>query len=156
MADKALRRPFAMKQMPIAVAALLGLLTAFGCMPLMGISSAVPAPIGYFEWARSHGLFKPALFAWNVAVVGGIGVGAPALVSLVVLVRTFAQRHVAIVGVFVAALLFGLYVAVPIAYFESPRLPVNLPWWSFGREMALALVAAGVLAIARRGKIVLT
>jgi hypothetical protein len=139
-----------MKRMPIAVAALLGLLTAFACIPLIGISSAVPAPREYFEWARLHGLLEPAVFVWNIVVVGGIGVGAPALVSLAVLVRTFAERHVAIVTVFVAALLFGLYVAVPVAYFDPLQLPVNLPWWSFGKEVALVLVAAGVLASVRR------
>jgi hypothetical protein len=140
---------FAMKLMPIAVAVLVGVLTAFACVPLLGISSAIAGPAHYFPWAKAHGVLEPALFLWEVVVIGGIGVGAPALVSLVVLVRTFTYARVTLVGAFAAALLCGLYVAVPMAYFETPQLPLNQPWWAFGKEMALALVAIGVAANVR-------
>ena len=138
------------KHMPLAVAALFGLLTSFACVPLLGISSAIASPAGYFPWAKAHGVLEPALFLWQAAVIGGIGVGAPALVSLAVLVGTFTQQRVLLVVIFAAALLMGLYVAVPVAYFELPELPINQHWWGFGKETALAVVVAGVLASVRR------
>jgi len=137
------------RHMPLAVAALFGLLTSFACLPLLGISSAIASPAGYFPWAKAHGVLEPALFLWQTAVIGGIGVGAPALVSLAVLVGTFKQQRNLLVAIFAASLLMGLYVAVPMAYFESPGLPINQHWWSFGKEIALAIVVAGVLARVR-------
>jgi hypothetical protein len=40
---------------PVIVAVMLGAAIAFACVPLYGITSAIPAPAEYFQWARGNG-----------------------------------------------------------------------------------------------------
>lgn len=139
-----------MCEMPVVLAAFLGLLTAFACVPLMGISAAIPAPNVIFTWAKSHGVLEFAVLFWGTFVVGAIGVGAPAVVSLLVLLRTFRERRVVLAVTFSVALLLGLYVVMPLTYFEPLDLPSFKQWWSLGKEFALGIVLAGALVRASR------
>lgn len=150
MREAQMRNSTSMRQMPVVLAAFLGLLTAFACVPLMGIAAAIPAPTAMFAWAKSHGILELAVLLWGTLVVGAIGVGAPAVVSLLVLLRTFRDRRVVLAATFSAALIFGLYVVVPFTYFEPLDIPSFKQWWSLGKEFALGIVLAGALLSAGR------
>lgn len=150
MREANMRSGTAIRGMPIVLAAFLALLTAFACVPLMGFSAAIPAPAALFPWARSLGILELAVLLWGTLVVGAIGFGAPALISLAILLRTFQERRVLLAVTFSVGLLLGLYVVVPLTYFEPLYLPSFKQWWSLGKEVALGIVLVGAILSVRR------
>lgn len=137
------------RSVPIILAALAGLSTAFVCVPLLGITSAIPAPPDLFPAAKAHGLLEPALLAWQTLVVAGPAVALPALIMLAMLCVAFPGRHGVLTVAFGLALAIGLDIAVPLAYFEPITLALDRQWWAFGTELAIALSLASIVAWGR-------
>jgi hypothetical protein len=125
---------------PVIVAVMLGAAIAFACVPLYGITSAIPAPAEYFQWARGNGQGALALLGWDTAVVAGLALGIPALIVLVVLCRAFPEQTFGVMLGFVAAIEIGRYVLVPLAYFEPPSFLPDRAWFSYADELVLVIV----------------
>jgi hypothetical protein len=59
----------------------MGVLLAFACIPLFGISSAIPAPHWFVASSQPNTYLESELFMWQAIVVGGVGWGLPMLVG---------------------------------------------------------------------------
>ena len=124
----------------IILAGFFGVLVAFLCVPLLGISSAIAAPRGLFSWAQSVGVLEPALFAWEIAVVGGLGLALPAVAALAVLRFAYPVHRMTAALSCLGGVFLGHCMIVPLVNFESPLYILNRHWWSFGQELSLAIV----------------
>lgn len=136
--------------MPLVLAGVLGVLTAVLFVPLVGLSSAIAAPLGLFRWPMAHGLLEPALFAWHMIVVAGIALAIPMLASMLMLGLVFPTQRLAVLASFVISVFVGRYVILPLLYLE-PVIPAHhVRWSSFSDEAAMAVVVAAMLILFRR------
>jgi hypothetical protein len=126
----------------VILAVMLGAAIAFVCVPLYGITAAIPGPTEYFQWARNNGQTGLALLSWNTAVVAGLALGIPAFIGLVVLCRAFPRQTFGVILGFGAAIEIGRYVLVPLAYFDPPSFMLNRAWYSYADELALVIAIA--------------
>jgi hypothetical protein len=126
----------------LMLSGLMGVLVAFACIPLFGISSAIPAPHWFVASSQPHTYLESQLFLWQAIVVGGIGWGLPMLVGLLLLRATFPEQRVAVAALFIVGVLVGTYIMIPLAYFELPAPFQGRHWWSFGKEGSVLLAIA--------------
>jgi hypothetical protein len=125
----------------------MGVLLAFACIPLFGISSAIPAPHWFVASSQPNTYLESELFMWQAIVVGGVGWGLPMLVGLLLLRATFPEQPLAVAALFIGGVLVGTYILIPLAYFDLPTPFHGRHWWSFGKEASVLLAIAAACLI---------
>jgi hypothetical protein len=136
------------------ISAILALFVGTGMLfllePLIGYSSAVAAPAGFFDWFRSHLSIELGVLAWDMSVVFGLPVLVPvALVTL--LVSWFSKLNsYAVAAIVAVGVLLAVHALMPL-YYGSPHVGLR-HWWANALEYSILLgAAAGALVSHRRG-----
>lgn len=127
---------------------LLGVVVGLVLVSTLAWTAAISAPRGIFWGMRSRAAFEIGLFLWGAIVVYGLGAGVIALAALLSAYGLGIAPTVRSAALFIASVLFTLYVLVPLAE-QTPIEPAFYRrWWAYGLEFDL--LASALLAIALR------
>ena len=133
---------------PIFFALIGGVTLAFASVPLLGLTSAIAAPVALLAWFKSHGALWLGLLVWETLVVFGLGVGVGLAAFLTLLWRASPDTRTR-TGVATIAALFATTYAIPYLYRYPFASLHGRSVWNAGQALAVAL-AIGIAVIASR------
>lgn len=131
----------------LAFCALLGLIVGLVLVSTLARTAAISAPRSVFQVFHSRAGFELSLFLWGATVVYGLGAGIIAFAALLSAYCLGVTPTLRSALLFVASILFTLYVVVPLADQTAIEPAFARRWWAYGLEFDLIismLLARGV------------
>lgn len=119
----------------------------------LGVTSVFAAPQAYVSLFKVTGARQVGFALWDLAVVGGIGLGIPAFVASLAALRLSRPTLLNAVVFIVATLLFADVLLPWLQHGNWSRVVSTFAvrsWWRYGIELAMVLGTLAALMVARK------